>query len=126
MIVTFDELRQISRRQSRRAVRAWLSENKIAHGIGADGVGLDYHGGHQSGTLGPGVTAGLQCMPLPPGVTEKHGRYYVVRKNKWHPLTRIDEGEVALLEAYYELTKADPHNMAGVLLAFREGTAWGS
>jgi len=57
-------------------------------------------------------------MPLPPGVTPKHGRYYIVRRNKWHPLTRIDEGEVALLEAYYELTHADPHNMAGVLIAF--------
>jgi hypothetical protein len=57
-------------------------------------------------------------MPIAPGVTEKNGRYYVVRKNKWHPLTRIDKGEVALLEAYYELTQADPHNMAGVLLAF--------
>jgi integrase len=57
-------------------------------------------------------------MPLPPGVTEKHGRYYIVRRNKWHKLTRIVEGEVALLEAYYELTHADPHNMAGVLLAF--------
>lgn len=57
-------------------------------------------------------------MPLPPGVKPKHGRYYYVRRDKWHPLTRIDEGEVALLEAYYELTSADPHNMAGVLLAF--------
>lgn len=57
-------------------------------------------------------------MPIPPGVRPKHGRYYVVRRGKWHPLTRIDAGEVALLEAYYELTQADPHNMAGVLLAF--------
>ena len=57
-------------------------------------------------------------MPVPPGVTEKHGRYYVIRRNKWLPLTRVDEGEVALLEKYYELTKADPHNMAGVLIAF--------
>jgi integrase len=57
-------------------------------------------------------------MPIAPGVTEKHGRYYLVRQNRWHPLTRIDEGEVALLEKYYELTQADPHNMAGVLLAF--------
>lgn len=57
-------------------------------------------------------------MQLPPGVTPKHGRYYVVRKNKWLPLTRIADGEVALLEAYYELTKADPHNMAGILIAF--------
>jgi len=57
-------------------------------------------------------------MQLPPGVTQKHGRYYVVRKNKWLPLTRVADGEVTLLEAYYELTHADPHNMAGVLLAF--------
>lgn len=57
-------------------------------------------------------------MQLPPGVIPKHGRYYVVRRNKWLPLTRIDQGDVALLEAYYELTSADPHNMAGVLLAF--------
>lgn len=57
-------------------------------------------------------------MPIAPGVTEKNGRYYLVRKNKWHALTRIDQGVVACLEAYYELTHADPHNMAGVLLAF--------
>lgn len=57
-------------------------------------------------------------MPIAPGVTEKNGRYFLVRKNKWHPLTRIDKGPVACLEAYYELTHADPHNMAGVLLAF--------
>ncbi len=55
---------------------------------------------------------------LPPGVTIKNGRYYLVRRNKWHGLTRVDEGEVKLLESYYELTSADPHNMAGVLLAF--------
>jgi hypothetical protein len=57
-------------------------------------------------------------MPIAPGVTEKHGRYFLIRHNKWLPLTRVSEGEVALLEAYYDLTKADPHNMAGVLLAF--------
>jgi integrase len=57
-------------------------------------------------------------MPVPPGVTTKNGRYYLVRRNKWHGLTRIDEGEVALLAAYYELTHDDPHNMAGVLIAF--------
>ncbi len=57
-------------------------------------------------------------MPLPPGVKPKHGRYYLIRRGKWHALTRIDQGETALLEAYYELTSADPHNMAGVLIAF--------
>jgi integrase len=57
-------------------------------------------------------------MQLPPGVTPKHGRYYLVRRKKWLPLTRIEEGEVALLEAYYALTETDPHNMAGVLLSY--------
>jgi len=57
-------------------------------------------------------------MPLPPGVKPKHGRYYLIRRGKWHALTRIEQGETALLEAYYELTSADPHNMAGVLIAF--------
>lgn len=61
-------------------------------------------------------------MPIPPGVRKQHGRYYVIRKNKWIALTRISEGEVSLLEKYYEVTQADPHNMAGVLLAFvRDG-----
>lgn len=60
-------------------------------------------------------------MPIAPGVTEKNGRYYLVRKNKWLPLTRVDAGPVAALEAYYELTHDDPHNMAGVLLAFVRG-----
>lgn len=53
-----------------------------------------------------------------PGVTQKHGRYYWVSKNKWHPLTRVDEGEVALLEAYYELTRNDPNTMAGILMCY--------
>jgi integrase len=57
-------------------------------------------------------------MSVPPGVTIKNGRYYLVRRNKWVGLTRVSDGEVALLEAYYKLTSADPHNMAGVLLAF--------
>jgi|SRR5882672_4839976 len=54
----------------------------------------------------------------PPGVTKKHGRYYLVRQNRWIPLTRIDEGEVALLERYYELTNESPLNMAGILIGY--------
>jgi hypothetical protein len=38
MIVTFEELRKISRKKSRLAVRSWLSRNKITHGMGADGA----------------------------------------------------------------------------------------
>jgi integrase len=63
-------------------------------------------------------------MQRPPGVTVKNGRYYLVRKNKWHPLTRVDKGEIALLEAYYALTKDDPRTMAALLLAYlAEGTS---
>lgn len=57
-------------------------------------------------------------LELPPGVHEKHGRFYWVNRNKWHPLTRRDEGEIALLEAYYRLTQNDPRTMAGVMIAY--------
>jgi integrase len=57
-------------------------------------------------------------MQLPAGVTIKHGRYYLVRRNKWHALTRVEEGEIALLEAYYHLTNDDPQTYAGIFLAF--------
>jgi hypothetical protein len=57
-------------------------------------------------------------MQVPPGVYPKHGRYYAVIRNKWEPLTRIEEGEIALLEAYYTLTKSSPNTMAGVMIAF--------
>lgn len=55
---------------------------------------------------------------LPPGVHEKHGRYYWVNRNKWHKLTRADQGEIALLEAYYAVAKNDPRTMAGVMIAY--------
>lgn len=55
---------------------------------------------------------------LPPGVHEDHGRYFWINRNKWHPLTRKEDGEVALLEAYYVLTRNDPRTMAGVMIAY--------
>lgn len=59
----------------------------------------------------------------PPGVTEKHGRYYLVRQSRWHALTRVDEGETALLEAYFEVAGKYPANVAGLLLAYlKDGT----
>ncbi|MFM2290162.1 MAG: hypothetical protein RL684_3305 [Pseudomonadota bacterium] len=63
-------------------------------------------------------------MPYrPPGVREKHGRFYLVRRGKWLPLTRVSEGEIPLLEAFYRLTADNPRTMAGVLLAYlAEGT----
>lgn len=56
----------------------------------------------------------------PPGIHAKHGRYYLVHQNKWHPLTRVEEGAIPFWRAYYRLTKADPEFMAGVFLAFLE------
>lgn len=59
-------------------------------------------------------------LELPPSCTVKNGRYYLIRKNKWHGLTRVSDGEVAFWRAYYRLTHADPNSLAGVLLAYLE------
>lgn len=59
-------------------------------------------------------------FPRPPGVHVKHGRYYLVHDNKWHGLTRLDEGAIPFWRAYYRLTKADPDFMGGVFVAFLE------
>lgn len=56
----------------------------------------------------------------PKGVHVKHGRYYLVAQNKWHPLTRVDEGSIPFWRAYYRLTRSDPEFMAGVMIAFLE------
>ncbi len=82
----------------------------------------------QSGSLGPeqecrAEPAGMPPIldfPRPPGVHPKHGRYYLIHQNKWHPLTRVEEGAIPFWRAYYRLTKADPEFMAGVFLAFLE------
>jgi hypothetical protein len=59
-------------------------------------------------------------FPRPPGIHIKYGRYYLVRQNKWHALTRVDEGAIPFWRAYYKLTQADPDFMAGVFLAWLE------
>src|SRR6185437_6080233 len=50
----------------------------------------------------------LSCGLKIPGVFEKDGRYYKVIRNKWRPLSRIDEGTSALYRALYELDPAKP------------------
>jgi len=45
---------------------------------------------------------------LPPKVHEKAGRYYYVHRNKWHPLSRIDEGPEALYLKLQEHTQGRP------------------
>lgn len=50
----------------------------------------------------------LSCGLAIPGVFERDGRYYKVIQNKWHALSRIDEGESALYRALYELEPSRP------------------
>lgn len=56
--------------------------------------------------------------PLPPGCTLKDGRYYAVIKNKWNGLSRFEDGDTEFWLAYYRLTRAEPHTMAAIMIAF--------
>lgn len=50
-------------------------------------------------------------MKAPPGVHAKHGAWYLVRKNKWHRLCRVDEGEAALYLALAKISEARPETL---------------
>jgi hypothetical protein len=57
----------------------------------------------------------LTCGLTIPGVTEKDGRYYKIIKNKWHGLSRIDEGENALLRSLHALDPIRPGTVGELL-----------
>lgn len=59
------------------------------------------------------------------GIHQKHGRYYLVRRNKWIALSRVDAGERALLEALANVEAPDTPRTVGELLAayLQHGTA---
>lgn len=61
----------------------------------------------------------LTCGIYIPGVFEKDGRYYKVVKNKWHPLTRIDEGKTALFRALHELDPLRPGTVGELINLYR-------
>jgi site-specific recombinase XerD len=61
----------------------------------------------------------LSCGISIPGVYEKDGRYYKVIKNKWHPLTRIDEGTNVLFRAIHELDPLRPGTVGELLNLYR-------
>ena len=61
----------------------------------------------------------LSCGISIPGVYEKDGRYYKVIKNKWHPLTRIDEGTTVLFRALHELDPLRPGTVRELLNLYR-------
>jgi site-specific recombinase XerD len=61
----------------------------------------------------------LSCGLSIPGVTEKDGRYYKIIKNKWHKLSRIDEGQNALYRALYELDPLRPGTIGELINVYR-------
>jgi site-specific recombinase XerD len=63
--------------------------------------------------------AKLTCGLSIPGVVEKDGRYYKVIQNKWHKLSRIDEGEAALYRALYELDPLRPGTIGELISVYR-------
>jgi hypothetical protein len=63
--------------------------------------------------------AKLSCGLSIPGVTEKDGRYYKIIRNKWHKLSRIDEGEAALYRALYELDPLRPGTIGELISVYR-------
>lgn len=63
--------------------------------------------------------AKLSCGLTIPGVTEKDGRYYKIIKNKWHRLSRIDEGTNALLRALHELDPLRPGTVGELINLYR-------
>lgn len=57
-------------------------------------------------------------MPLPPKVHTKHGRYFYVHKNQWHPLSRIDKGPSALYDRLQEFTGDNPGSLGQIMALF--------
>jgi hypothetical protein len=61
----------------------------------------------------------LTCGISIPGVFEKDGRYYKVIQNKWHQLSRIDEGTTVLFRALHELDPLRPGTVGELINLYR-------
>lgn len=61
----------------------------------------------------------LSCGVSIPGVTEQHGRYYKLIKNKWHPLTRVSDGINALYKALHDLDPLRPGTIGELISLYR-------
>lgn len=57
---------------------------------------------------------------IPPKVHPKDGRYYYVDRNKWHPLSRIDEGIRELHRRLAILTDQPPNTLAGIFASYAD------
>ena len=60
----------------------------------------------------------------PPKVHPKDGRWYYVDRNKWHPLSRIDEGLRELHRRLATLTDQPPNTLAGMFAAYADSDAF--
>lgn len=56
-----------------------------------------------------------QALSLPSKVHAKHGRYYYVHQNRWHPLSRVSEGPSALYDRLQEHTGDDPGSLGQIM-----------
>lgn len=63
--------------------------------------------------------AKLPCGLTIPGVVPKDGRYYKIIRNKWHGLSRIDEGTNALLQALHDLDPLKPGTVGELINLYR-------
>ena len=63
--------------------------------------------------------AKLSCGIEIPGVFEKFGRYFRVKGNKWHPLSRIDEGVSALYRSLAEFEQQRPGTIGEMIAQYR-------
>ena len=55
---------------------------------------------------------------LPQKVHIKNGRYYYVHQNKWHKLSRVDEGSPALYRALQQFTVERPATYGQVMIRY--------
>lgn len=63
--------------------------------------------------------AKLTCGLFIPGVTEKDGRYYKIVQNKWHKLSRIDDGVTALYKSLHEFGSLQPGTIGELINVYR-------
>jgi integrase len=57
-------------------------------------------------------------MPNPKKVHTKNGRYYYVHANKWHQLTRVEDGTPALYRALQKFTVERPATYGQVMIKY--------
>jgi integrase len=55
---------------------------------------------------------------LPPKVHQRNGRYFYVHQNKWHPLSRVDQGATALYTALQEWTSDRPATYGQLMMLY--------